>query len=629
MRLAALFTVIDMKIHFTALALSVLLSACSSSTDTPSSATGGQSGTTGKAGSSSGGTSGSNSGGMSGGGTSSGGMSSTGGSVSSGGTTASGGMSTVGGMSSGGNAGAGGNSGGSAGGATCPSKVVADSHAAQRSACSYVSGDLPAKTLDLTEAERAQIPIKHIVVIMKENRSFDHILGALKKTQPDADVYDSTFVNKDGAGKSVTPFHQTTTCVGFDPDHQWDAMHAQINGGKMDGYVTSAAKSTATDGHFSMSYYDEKDLPFYYFLANTFAVADRYFPSVRSGTFPNRDYLLFGTSDKVYSTQYSTWPSPSLPMIFDELTKAKVSWGVYADDHPFSEAAENPADDWEQNNPWSPIADLIDAFKNDKVPSVVFVDGLVNIDDEHPTADVQHGEAWTKKLYDAARTSPAWQSTVLFYTYDEAGGFADHVPPPNDTCLARAADSDFHELGTRVPFIAVSPWARRHYVSHVEKQHTSVTRFIEAVFGLPALTARDANSDALLDMFDFSCAPAAVPDAPAAGSGGCGAGAKLWLDKVTFAPNEDIVVHFSGGPGNPTDWIGVYPRTSAVQPGSTIWGYVGGGGHTASVGNTSGTITLGAGSGAWPLAAGTSWSIYYLVADGYTSIAGTEFDITN
>ena len=118
-------------------------------------------------------------------------------------------------------------------------------------------------------------------------------------------------------------------------------------------------------------------------------------------------------------------------------------------------------------------------------------------------------------------TPNAWSSTAILFTYDEAGGFADHVPPSETACLARPQDSAFHELGARVPLIAISPWARRHFVSHATAQHTSITRFIEAVFGLPALTARDANSDALLDMFD-GCDPLGTPPpAPAAGTGGC------------------------------------------------------------------------------------------------------------
>ncbi len=181
----------------------------------------------------------------------------------------------------------------------------------------------------------------------------------------------------------------------------------------------------------------------------------------------------------------------------------------------------------------------------------------------------------------------------------------------------------FFELGTRVPLIAISPWARRHHVAHGLKEHTSITRFIEAVFALPALTARDANSDALLDMFDFTCAPAPAPAAPAAGRGGCAT--RVTLDATAYAVGQPIVASFVGGTGNAKDWIGVYPRGVPPHPGSTIWAYIGGG-HTASAAPFDGSVTLGAGSGSWPLAAG-AWTAYYLVDDGYTYLASFDFDV--
>lgn len=508
----------------------------------------------------------------------------------------------------------------------CLAPVLADPHAAERAACAFKAG---ARAVDTTTiGELGDLPIRHIVVVMKENRSFDHIFGGLAKLQPEAEVFPAGFKNKDLAGNAVAPFHLDTTCVADDPGHGWDAMHAQVDGGKMDGFVESAATSTGTDGHFAMGYYEQADLPFYYFLASTFSIADHYFASVQSATFPNRDYLLLGTSDKVTNTTYDLWPDPSLPTIFDRLDDAGVSWGVYADDHPLEESLNDPAHFWEDLHPFKPVQALIDAFAADQVPSVVFVDAFINVEDEHPNADVQVGEAWTKRIYDAAVASKAWPGTVLLFTYDEAGGFFDHMPPP-DACLARPVDSAFFELGTRVPLIAVSPWARRHHVSHSPKEHTSITRFIEAVFRLPALTARDANSDALLDMFDFDCAPAAVPAAPAAGTGGCGGGT-LTLDKTSYSPGDPIVVTFAGGPGNARDWIGVYPKGVGPRPGSTIWGYVGGGGHTATTGVRQGTIELGAGSendaGDWPLAKG-SFAVYYLENDGYAAIATAFFDV--
>ena len=490
--------------------------------------------------------------------------------------------------------------------------------------CPYAAGALASATLGLSEADRQALPLKHLIIMMKENRSFDHLFGGLRTSRPEVELFPDGFTNADRAGVAVAPFHLDTTCLGNDPDHQWTAMHNQIDNGLMDGYVRSAALTTGSDGHFALGYYDQHDLPFYYFLADTYALADHYFPSVRSGTFPNRDYLYLGTSGAVRSTQFDIWPDVTLPSIFDELDAAGVSWGVYGDDHPLEETLNNPRKNWEKLHPWGPVQKLIDAFASDTVPSVVFVDGTENERDEHPTADVQLGEAWTKSLYDAATASPAWNSTAILLTYDEAGGFFDHVVPP-DACLARPEDSPVFERGTRVPLMVLSPWARPHYVSKVTHDHTSMTRLIEAVFGLPALTARDANSDALLDMFDFKSPPAPIATAPAAGTGGC-QGPRLTLSKTSYASGEPIVLTFANGPGHYKDWLGIYPRTTLspmARPDN--WAYVSGT-QGASAALTQGTVSLDASTGAWPLAAG-SYTAYYFADDVFETLGSIEFDV--
>jgi phospholipase C len=514
---------------------------------------------------------------------------------------------------------------------SCPTPIAADPHVDERLACAFPARARASATTGFDETTRAALPIQHVIVVMKENRSFDHIFGGLGAMQPDAETFPAGFTNPDPHGNPVAPYHLGTTCIQDDPGHQWQAMHDQVDGGKMDGYARVAGAFTGTDGWFALGYYDAHDLPFYYWLASTFAIADRYFPSVRSGTFPNRDYLLLGTSDQVQSTGTTVWPDPSLPIIFDELDAAGVSWGVYADpgDEPFEGCLDDPDHAWKGQRGFKTTTTLFAQLAAGTLPSVVFVDAREGIADEHPPADVQVGEAWTQRLYTALAASPVWSSTALLFTYDEAGGFFDHVPPPDDACLARPADAMFHELGTRVPLIAVSPWARRHVVSHTRKEHTSITRFIETVFDLPALTARDANSDALLDLFDFGCPPAPLAPPPAAGTGGC-RGPEVTTDKTAYASGEPITIRFANGPGHARDWIGVYPSGTTPAPVSTIWGYVGGGGFTPTSGRTDGAITLVAGSenhaGDWPLHAGR-WVAWFLVNDGYASIASVEFTV--
>jgi phospholipase C len=405
-------------------------------------------------------------------------------------------------------------------GPSCPSPTPPDPLRAQRDACTFAANAMPADTLGVSEQERAAIPIKHIIVVMKENRSFDHLFGQLHASgQPDAEPVPATWTNLDNNGVVVAPHHEVTTCDKSDPPHQWVEMHAQSDGGKMDGFVKSGANSSpASDGHFTMGYYDATDIPFYYWLANTFSIADHYFPSVLSGTWANRDYLVAATSSGIKNTGDKQFTGT---IIFDKLDTAKVSWNVYTDDWAPLEFSVS----WAPRKAWGRVSDFMAAANGGTLPSVSFVDADTPAappeTDEHPPSDVQAGEDWTRKLYETIVHSPQWPETVLLFTYDEAGGFADHVPPPS-SCAPSADQAEFTELGIRVPLIVVSPWARRHYVSHVVHQHTSILRFIELLFDVPAMTARDANSDALLDMFDFKCPQTVpIPDPPAAGTGRC------------------------------------------------------------------------------------------------------------
>jgi phospholipase C len=393
----------------------------------------------------------------------------------------------------------------------CPSPVRADPMAAQRAACVFGASTSVAETLGFSPPERATIPLRHLIVIMKENRSYDHLFGKLfENGQPDSEPLLDTVMNPDSNGNEVHPYHADTTCLAGNPGHQWSAMHQSVDNGAMDGFVKASHK------RYVMSWYDSSDLPFYYFLANTFAIGDRHFASVLSGTWPNRDYLLLATSDKVHSTKGGTL-DPSLPTIFAQLSASEVSWGVYYGAvEPFEGSLG-----WKPDHPGVATFDVfLQQLADGTLPQVAFVDAGEGSQDEHPPADIQNGEAWTHLVYQSALASPLWSSLAIVLTYDEGGGFYDHVAPPH-ACLARPQDHDFFELGVRVPLVVISRFARAHYVSHVQHEHTSILRLVQLVFDLPALTARDANSDALLDMFDFECPNDELPAAPDPGQGGC------------------------------------------------------------------------------------------------------------
>ena len=400
-------------------------------------------------------------------------------------------------------------------GVVLPTAAATAAQQASRAACGFGPGDTAAATLGITPALAGQIPIRHVIVMMKENRSFDHLLGKLHdRGQPDSEALPASFTNPDLAGVAVPYRPADTTCLAHDPAHQYSGMTAGVNGGRMDGFVKNAASSTGTDGHWVMSVNDQPQLPFYYFLASTFALADRHFAPARSGTFCNRNFLYFGTSAGAVDTGI-VYPEPNTPSLMTLLLNAGYTWGTYSDDAPLSATLG-----WTHQDPGThTLQDLYDALDHGTLPNVAFVDALEDVEDDHPTADLQKGEAALRTLYQHAVASPQWGRLALIWTYDEGGGFPDHVPPP-DGCPVPG--SPFIGRGPRVPLVMISPWARRHHVSHLVQDHTAITRFIGTLFGLPALTRRDANSEALFDLLDFSCGRSlSVPDAPAAGTGGC------------------------------------------------------------------------------------------------------------
>jgi phospholipase C len=391
---------------------------------------------------------------------------------------------------------------------------IADMLAARRRSCAFHAGARVADTLGFTATDRMHLPIDHVIVLIQENRSFDHYLGSMNR--PGVDGIPSTYTNPNGSGGTARPSHAPTTCISPDVPHTWDAMHAQWNSGRMDGFYTSAAGTGS--GQRALYYYTQADLPFYYWLNSTFAMCDRFFSSVIGPTWPNRDFLYAGTSAGVRNTFERTISSRT---IYDELNDAHITWGIYIDGEPRQDSLSNWMARYGTHIHGSAL--LNSQAMAGTLPQVVFFDGKASGQEEHPTADISRAEHWVHDRYLAIVNGPQWPTTAFFFTYDEAGGFFDHVPPPAacvpDTSTTNAA---FNRMGFRLPSVLVSPYARPGYVSHVVHETTSITRFIELMFDLPALTARDANSDAMLDLFDFST-PAMLhpPVPPNAGASRC------------------------------------------------------------------------------------------------------------
>jgi phospholipase C len=374
------------------------------------------------------------------------------------------------------------------------------------------------------------LPIDHIVVVMQENRSADHYLGHLNALQPGY-VAEPNTGNPDPLNPSnppILPFHQTNYCESHDTNHSWNGSHQEWNNGAMDGFTAAnSSNSPNADpadprGARAMGYYDQTDLPFYYGLYSTFATNDRYFQSVLSQTFPNRLYLYAGTSFGVIRNDSFVATQRSVFELFDE---GHVSWKIYTDQYPlsFGSLLFKYVNDRAADHVF-PLSQYYSDAAAGTLPNVSYVDPKFLASprvqsDEHPPANVQVGQKFVSDVVHGLMASPNWPTSALFLTYDEHGGYYDHVPPPaapvpdNIPPNLNAGDTPgaFDRYGFRVPAVVVSPFAKPHYVSHVVDDHTSILRFMELRFGLPALTNRDLNADPMLDMFDFSKPHFATP----------------------------------------------------------------------------------------------------------------------
>jgi phospholipase C len=398
---------------------------------------------------------------------------------------------------------------------------------AQAPSCTFGPGALPADTLPPGALHGNAIPVQHIIVMMQENRSYDHYFGKLrKKSGPPRGTSNPDPLG----GDPIKPFHTKRYCEVADLDHSWSGTHRERNGGAMDGFTAENAVTEDPHGFRAMGFYTKRDIPYYYKLYKKFAMGDRFFCGVLSQTFPNRYYLLAGTSFGQIRNNIPDLAGPNYTnrTIFNLMDEASppVSWKIYYSDLPFGAlfgyVRGKIATNTVHMNPDDSQNQLLLDAASGNLPQVAYVDPAFMGEaenDEHPPTNVQKGQAFAAKILNALMHGPAWSSTVILLTYDEHGGYFDHVPPP-PACLPDAIPPDlqpgdepgaFDNYGIRVPFVAISPFSKRAYVSHNVFDHTSILRFIETRFDLPALTNRDANANPMLDLFDFANPPYMKP----------------------------------------------------------------------------------------------------------------------
>ena len=340
----------------------------------------------------------------------------------------------------------------------------------------------------------ARSGIDHVVVVMMENRSFDHFAGWLAGA--DGKQAGLTYLDAKGAPHPTFPLAPDFQGCGYlDPDHSYDGARVEWNNGACDGWLLP------TGDVYPIGYYRQQDLPFLGKAAPAWTMCDRYFAAILGPTFPNRIYLHSGVTDRLDDS----FTRVDLPTIWDRLAEKKIPARYYCGNVSFLLL-------W--NNKYASITKTQSQFfadcKAGKLPAVSFVEpNLTFVDegplsgiwnDDHPHADIRAGEYFLSTIFNAVTHGPLWPRTMLVVTFDEWGGFYDHVPPP----AGPDVDPRYQQRGFRVPTLVVSPYARRGYVSHDVYDHTSILKLIEWRWGLKPLSVRDAAAANLANVLDFS-----------------------------------------------------------------------------------------------------------------------------
>jgi phospholipase C len=351
--------------------------------------------------------------------------------------------------------------------------------------------------------------IEHIVVVTMENRSFDHIMGWLAG----ANGQQAGLNYSDSAGTAHSTYHLTDYqgCAFLDPGHTYSDGRVQFNGGAANGWLLDNSNSLSgtpnkANDLFAIGYYQQSDLAFLGSAASAWTTCDNYFAAIMAETRPNRIYMHAAQTDRLDNSSFLS----GLPTIWDRLAEHGQTGRYYYSDVSFLAL-------WgtKYTNIAHPIARFTEDCAAGTLPNVAFVDpefvdeNSGTSTDDHPHADIRNGEVFLNQVYNAVTSSPNWKHTVMIITFDEWGGFFDHVAPPLapiPAASATAGDTD-GRLGFRVPCIVISPMAKRAFISHEQFDHTSILRMIEWRWSLPALSSRDVAANNLADVLDFVTAP--------------------------------------------------------------------------------------------------------------------------
>jgi phospholipase C len=372
-----------------------------------------------------------------------------------------------------------------------------------------------------------QDPIKHVIVLFLENRSFDQMLGCFKEKYPELEGVDpvAPHTNTDTSGRVFTQRPTTIRQMPSDKAHQWDPhhevehVHMQIEGdpdhpAPMGGFVFNFSKqypgSTNEARQYVMDYYPRGFLPGMHSLAEDFTICDHWFSSLPGPTWPNRFFALSGTAqgrtsmpgDGTHHLDIPGFFQQSQETIFDRLNEKGIHWKSYFHDVPQSWVMRRPRLPQSAARYFYIREFFIDARGlAEDFPQFCYIEpdfmGVLQNDD-HPPHDIMKGEKLIVDVYNALRSNPAlWHSSLLVVFFDEHGGFYDHVYPPKAVRPDHHAEEyGFEQLGVRVPALLVSPHVGRR-VEQTQFDHTSLLKYLVEKWGLNPLGARTAAANSI------------------------------------------------------------------------------------------------------------------------------------
>jgi phospholipase C len=369
---------------------------------------------------------------------------------------------------------------------------------------------------DLTP-EQLLAGVEHVVVLVMENRSFDHYFGALKFLEgKQVDGLDGDEINP-SFGLGDVQVYKSDEFHPKDPPHEWDEVHLQYNLGDCNGFVAENEKKNPGFAEQVMGYHVREQLPVSYGLADNFALCERYFCSVLGPTWPNRYYITACSA----GGEKSNFPSPFMDTLFHACDDAGLTSRIYFTDVPWVAGAFPLIP-----TVWGKLGDAFEGFSLDglvnpntlerffddaaagDLPNFTIIDPGFTSNDDHPEHSPELGQILIGAVYKALAESPAWDKVLLVITYDEHGGFYDHVAPPPTI----DDDPEFAHLGFRVPTLVVGPRVRRGCFIGTELEHCSIGKTLMTRWGVAPLNERMAQAN------DFSaCINPALVDDPQPG----------------------------------------------------------------------------------------------------------------